>query len=83
MQTTDAAPNMARFLRKPEVLALLGIKSPTLYVWIRKQQFPRQTKIGPRAVGWSDKAVREWIAQREAASRSPGTITASAPDCAA
>ncbi len=55
----NTEPN--RFMRRPEVLAMLGVSDSTLYAMIRARKFPPSCKIGERAVGWSHRAVMDWI----------------------
>jgi prophage regulatory protein len=52
--------------RLPEVLARTGLKRSTLYVLIRKQEFPRPVPLSARAVGWLTSAVDRWIEERVA-----------------
>jgi prophage regulatory protein len=54
----NTEPN--RFMRRPEVLAMLGVSSSTLYALIRARKFPPAVGIGDRAVAWSRRAVLEW-----------------------
>ena len=58
---------MSRFLRLPEVLALLGVTESTIYRWEREGTFPKRVKIGPRAVGWDAREVERWQEDRAAA----------------
>ena len=39
-------------LRKPRVLALIGIGNTSLYEAIKRGDFPAPVKLGVRAVGW-------------------------------
>lgn len=60
MQTTETT--FSRYLRLPEVLSITGLKRATIYAHIAKGQFPRQVKLGERAVGWRDDEVCAWAA---------------------
>ena len=53
-----------RFLRLPEVAARTGLGRSTLYAQIQAGTFPQSCKLGPRAVGWIESEVSEWIAAR-------------------
>jgi prophage regulatory protein len=53
-----------KILRKPEVLARVGIKNSTLYAWIAQGSFPRPLRIGSRAVGWQESQIDKWIEQK-------------------
>lgn len=48
-----------RYLRQPEVLALVGVSWRTLRRWEPEGRFPKRYKIGPRIVAWRvrDQAV--------------------------
>lgn len=57
-----------RIIRCPEVLRLAGLSKSGLDREIRAGRFPAAVRLSPdprsRAVGWSWRAVQEWIAQR-------------------
>lgn len=53
-----------RFMRRPEVLAMVGVSDSTLYAMIRKRKFPPAVGIGDRCVAWSRRAVTEWMARK-------------------
>jgi predicted DNA-binding transcriptional regulator AlpA len=58
-----------RLLMKPQVLELLNVSFPTLYDWMRKDQFPHPIELGPpdgknTALGWLAEEVDEWISSR-------------------
>lgn len=38
----------------------------TLYRWIHERDFPRGTLIGPNSRRWTEKSVKEWLADRAA-----------------
>lgn len=44
-------------MRKNEILALFGISHSALYDKIRNGCFPKQVKLGLRAVGWPENEV--------------------------
>lgn len=56
-------------LRLPEVKARTGLSRSSLYARISENQFPRQINIGPRAVGWVESEINDWLAQCIAESR--------------
>ena len=47
--------------RLPEVLQQTGLSRSTIYEMISRGEFPRQVKLGRRAVGWNATDVEEWI----------------------
>ncbi|ALI56274.1 helix-turn-helix transcriptional regulator [Celeribacter marinus] len=52
-------------LRKPRVLALIGIGNTSLYAAIKRGDFPAPVKLGVRAVGWRRSDIENWLASRE------------------
>ena len=52
-------------LRKPRVLALIGIGNTSLYAAIKRGDFPAPVKLGVRAVGWRRSDIDNWLASRE------------------
>ena len=62
---------MAKILRIPAVIDRTGLSSSTIYQKISDRQFPRQIKLGPRAVGWVEKEIDDWIERRINLSRKP------------
>jgi len=60
-----------RILRWPAVKDMTGYQSKTHVERLEKKGlFPSSIKIGPRAKGWLESEVREWIEERIAESRS-------------
>lgn len=57
----------SRVLRVKEVTRQTGICKATLYRWIHDGHFPPPIRLGPRAVGWREHVVEEWIRDREIA----------------
>jgi prophage regulatory protein len=57
-----------RILRLPETRhAVGGVCRTTIYDWVKAGRFPRPVKIGPRAIGWRESDIAEWLASREVA----------------
>lgn len=54
-----------RILRRPELLAVTGLSSATLYRWIAEKRFPRPVRLGSNSVGWRASAVQAWIESLE------------------
>lgn len=50
-----------RILRRPEVLARIGLSTSSLYEMMAQGRFPRPMRIGRRAVGWKASVVDAWI----------------------
>lgn len=59
MQTTP------QLLRRPQVLALAGFKTTTLYELIKRGEFPPPVRIGNTAmVAWPADDVTNWIKEQ-------------------
>lgn len=56
--------NCILILRLPEVMRRTGYKHATIYKMIKEGKFPKNYKIGPRAVGWNSAEIEEWIEAR-------------------
>ena len=54
----------AAFLRRKQVEARTGLSRSTIYQYIKDGVFPKPVPLGPRAVGWLESEVSEWIAER-------------------
>ncbi|SHL89780.1 transcriptional regulator, AlpA family [Rhodanobacter sp. OK091] len=57
-----------RFLRLPEVMCLIGLSRSQIYKMQGEGTFPRSIALSRRAVAWSDREVRQWMACRTEAS---------------
>ena len=52
------------YLRRRRVEEITGLKTPTLYRYMKQGLFPRPHKLGPNTVGWSTSAVLAWFNSR-------------------
>lgn len=52
-------------LRLHQVKEVTGLGRSTLYLYIQRGWFPKQCRLGSRAVGWRSSDVFRWVAQRE------------------
>jgi Predicted transcriptional regulator len=52
-------------LRKPRVIAIVGLGNTSLYEAIKRGTFPAPVKLGVRAVGWRRSDVEAWLASLE------------------
>jgi len=66
MQTQEAK---TRILRRPVIEEITGLARSTIYAAIAAGTFPRPIHLGPRAVGWLETDIDQWLAARVAASR--------------
>jgi len=53
-----------RILRLPKVLDRTGLGRSTIYAYIASGKFPKPIPLGPRAVGWNEAEVDEWLIQK-------------------
>ena len=51
-------------LRLPAVRARTALSRSSIYKFIEDGQFPKQVRLGSRAVGWLDGEIDEWIIGR-------------------
>lgn len=58
-----------RILRLPEVKERTGLSRSTIYLYISIGAFPESISLGPRAVGWVEAEIEEWVQRRIQASR--------------
>ena len=57
-------------IRLPEVKKRVGLCTTAIYNKMKKQEFPKQIKLGS-ASGWSEQEISEWIDARKAARNLP------------
>ena len=55
------------YIRLPLVLAYTGLSKSTWYAGVKDGIYPRQHKIGRRAVGWDVDDIRSWQQANKAA----------------
>jgi prophage regulatory protein len=60
-------PSSHCFLDLAEVIRRTGLSRSTIYNYISAALFPRPRKLGPRRVGWLEREINAWIAERPAA----------------
>jgi prophage regulatory protein len=58
-----------RILRLPQVMARIGLSRSSIYLGISRNEFPRQVRLGARAVGWLQADIDEWVHERVTSSR--------------
>ena len=58
---------------RKQVEAHTGLSRSTIYAWVRDGIFPAPISLGPKAVGWLQTDLDEWLAGRARASRTPAT----------
>lgn len=55
----------AKIMRLKDVLDAVGLGKSSIYEKIGKGEFPAPVRLGPRAVGWLDCDIEQWVASRE------------------
>jgi prophage regulatory protein len=55
---------MRRILRRRGVEQLVGLGRSQIYSLMETRLFPKQIKLGPRAVGWVEEEIEAWIEER-------------------
>ncbi|MCV2348711.1 helix-turn-helix transcriptional regulator [Paucibacter sp. Y2R2-4] len=53
-----------RLLRLPDVETASGMKKSTIYLLMKRGQFPRCVQVTPRCVAWPESAVLQWVQDR-------------------
>ncbi|MBV8271633.1 MAG: AlpA family transcriptional regulator [Cupriavidus sp.] len=56
-----------RFMRLPEVMAVCGLPSSTVYDCMRRGAFPKPVPLGGKSVAWLSSEIRQWMDSRVAA----------------
>jgi prophage regulatory protein len=51
-------------LRLPQVRRITGLSRSSNYALQGSRQFPQSVKLCPRAVGWLESEIREWLLAR-------------------
>ena len=51
-------------LRLPQVCKMTGLRRSMIYRMQAEKRFPQRIKLSERAVGWLEREVQEWLAQR-------------------
>lgn len=62
-------------LRRPLVEQKTGLGRSFIYSEMAAGRFPRPVPLGPKAVGWIESEIDDWISQRIAARNAPGQDT--------
>lgn len=60
----ETALNERVILRRRQVEQRTGLSRSTLYQYMKDGFFPKPVSLGPRAVGWIESEVSDWIASR-------------------
>ena len=68
--------NTPTILRRHQVQQRTGLSRSTLYQYIKDGAFPASVQLGPRAVGWLESDISDWITARVKLARH-GNVSAS------
>ena len=68
---TEIIQRQPAILRRKQVELRTGLSRSTIYQYIKDGAFPKPVPLGPRAVGWLESEVSEWIAERVKSARGP------------
>jgi len=52
---------MNRIIRLPEVIRMTGLCRSSILSFAKDGSFPKQFKIGVKAIGWLESDVQNWI----------------------
>ena len=55
---------MSKILKLPEVIQKTTLCRSSIYNFIAANTFPKQISLGPRAVGWLESDIDQWIDDR-------------------
>lgn len=61
---TPSSEDEVKLLRLKEVMYRCGISRSLIYVLMSRDEFPKQFRIGERAVAWDSREIDEWIMSR-------------------
>lgn len=59
-----ASATQIKILRVKDVCELTGFSRQWIYELIRREEFPKPSRIGIRAVGWDSRVIESWIINR-------------------
>ncbi|MCK9229244.1 MAG: AlpA family phage regulatory protein [Syntrophales bacterium] len=57
-----------RIIRKPELLAIIGLSDATIWRLEKAGRFPKRVKLGGNSVGWFNHEISSWL-ERKATER--------------
>lgn len=49
-----------KFVKLPEVISTVGKSRSSIYMAIKKGEFPAPVRIGQRAVAWTSESITQW-----------------------
>lgn len=61
----------SRFIRRPEVLARIGLSAVTVWRLTQRGDFPKSIRLSPGTVAWLETDIDRWINDRAVTRRPP------------
>lgn len=65
-RTDTPTENAIEYIKLPEVRRISGLSTPTIYRLAVSGKFPKQVKLGEKAVAWIRSEVDGWAASKAA-----------------
>lgn len=53
-----------RLLRLPEIESVTGLRKSTVYLLMKRGEFPRSVQVTARCVAWPESRVLQWVQDR-------------------
>lgn len=66
---TNKLPQGLAIIRRKQVEARTGLSRSTIYARMAEGTFPKPVSLGPRAVGWVESEITDWLNAQVAQSR--------------
>jgi prophage regulatory protein len=63
------------YMRLPKVIELVGLSQSTIYDMASNGRFPKQVRLGGRAVAWVKSEVLQWNRDKLAAARGQASVS--------
>ncbi|MFB9126538.1 AlpA family phage regulatory protein [Paraburkholderia dipogonis] len=54
-----------KILRLRDVMQIVGVGKTSIYQWMKLGSFPRQVRLGSRAIGWHAQEIEAWLVARK------------------
>jgi len=61
---TADATSSDRMIKLPEVMSMTGLSRSSIYLLIKKGNFPPQVKLSTRSSGWFWREINNWLESR-------------------
>jgi len=76
VHTAAPAVRRDRLLRLPEVEATTGLRKSSIYLLMKRGQFPRCVQLTARCVAWPESAVLQFVQDRIGEAKQGGGVQA-------